>query len=330
MYLWRHHRSERVLFCLIMAVIIGICNAQTPNTTPAAGVGNGVALSNGALVSPAVAAGAAAPVPLVKGFNFSLCSSSQHSSVTGWSEIMTPTVSFRFNRHLSVDGSIPWYWATKNFIATTVKSVTTYPIKQDDDDIGDAIAGGHFDARHGNFGYSATAIVGFPTGNYEFGLSANTTTYNVNNTYLYSIGRFSPYITLGEGNSSSLAHEAATKKAYTAVGQAANFQGGSVIDLPGGFSFDVAAYEIWPIGNQNIYGTITTKGKNGKTTTTQVLEGQGIAEDNGVNTELDLPITDRLMLSGNYQHSLIQGTDIVNIGMTWILRAPKKQAIALH
>jgi hypothetical protein len=306
-----------------------MCKAQTPNTTPASGTGTGAALTNGALISPSVAGEAAAPASMVKGFNFSLNSSSQHSSVNGWSEIMTPDLSFRFNRHLSVDGSIPWYWAAKNFIATTVKSVTTYPLIQDDDDIGDATVSGHIDARHKDFGYSANAVVGFPTGNYEFGLSANTTTYNISNNYNYSIWRFTPYIDFGEGNSSALAHTV-TKKAYTAVGQAANFEGGSSIDLPLGFSFDISAYEIWPIGNQNIYGTVTTKGKNGKTTTTQVLLGQGIVEDNGVNAELDLPISANLSLFSSYQRSLIQGTDIVNIGMTWILRTPKNPAAAAH
>ena len=51
MNLWRHRRSGRVLFCLILAAITGMCKAQTPNTTPASGTGTGAALTNGALIS---------------------------------------------------------------------------------------------------------------------------------------------------------------------------------------------------------------------------------------------------------------------------------------
>ena len=311
MYLLRSHISEVLVLCLFVISTAMTSQAQAV----AAGAGGSIA----------AATTAAAPVPPVKGFNFSLNNLSQHSSVTGWSSLMTPDLSYRFNPHFFVDANFPWYLDVQNFVQTKVAGVTTYPLKQSHNLIGDTTASGHFGMSAGDFGYSASATVGLATGDSKFGLSANTTTYNLNNHFEYSIGPFTPDVEIGNGNSSSLAHSTA-KKSYTAVGQMAFFQAGTNVDLPFKMGLDLEAYEAMPIGNQNVYGTVTTKNKKGKTVTKQVLQGTGPGEDNGFNAELDVPLSANFSLAGNYQRSLRQATDIAGIGITWVLRTPKKQA----
>jgi hypothetical protein len=265
-------------------------------------------------------------IPVIKGFNFSLNSSSQHSSVTGWSNTITPDLSFRFTRHIWVDSNFPWVLSIKNFVPVTKGTVTTYPLQTTNDTLGDTSLNGHFDADRGNFTSNGTATVAFNTGNYLYGLSANTTTYNFVNQFNYAIGPFTPDVQIGEGNSSSLANTT-TNKSYTAVGALANFQAGSTLDLPWNFLFDLEAYENLPIGTQKIYGTITTKVK-GKNVSEQVLEGAGIAEDNGFFSELDIPLAAHFILSGQYQRSLRQGSDTAAIGLTYFLRVFKTPSTA--
>ena len=116
------------------------------------------------------------------------------------------------------------------------------------------------------------------------------------------------------------------KKPYVAVGPLANFQAGTSIDLPLNLNLDVDAYEELPIGTQNVYGTVTRKNKKGKTVTKQVLEGAGAAEDNGIVSELDLPIGMHFALVGTYERSFRQDLDTAAIGITWVARKPKINA----
>ncbi|HEV2576839.1 MAG TPA: hypothetical protein VGU25_06485 [Acidobacteriaceae bacterium] len=266
-----------------------------------------------------VATGLVAPV---NGFNFILDQTGQHNSATGWADIVTPDLSFRFDRHFSVSALVPWYPTVNAFVPKTVNGVKTYPLATGKDLLGDTVGVGTYELPHNRLTYLATASVGFPTGNSRFGLSANTETYNINNHLDYSIGPFDPDIEVGEGNSSSLVNRA-VKKPYVAVGPLANFQAGSSIDLPFSFNLDVEAYEELPIGNQSVYGTVTRKNNKGKTVTQQVLEGAGTAEDNGIVSELDFPIGLHFMLTGTYERSLRQDVDTASVGITWVARKPK-------
>ncbi len=258
----------------------------------------------------------------VMGWNFSLDSTGQHNSATGWAEIITPDVSFRFNRHFSLSSSVPWYASVNAFVSVKAKGVTTYPLQSGKNLLGDANVAGHFEASHKDLSDLLIATVGFNTGNYRFGLSSNTTTYNVTNHLEYQAGVFTPDIEFGEGDSTTLANQN-VRRIYSAVGPLANFQAGTWIDLPHNLGLDIEAFEELPIGNQNVYGTVTRKGKKGKTTTKQVLEGTGAAEDNGVTAEFDVPIGKHLRLVGSYDRSFVQGLDTASAGMTWTMRAPK-------
>jgi len=314
--------------CAGWLVCAAVCGAQSPNAAPGGGASGaspaaaGGGFANGTLVT---GTGPAEVVPPVKGFNFSLSSSSEHSSLTGWSTVWTPSVSYRFNQHFSLNATVPWYLSVKNFVSTTVKGVTTYPLKSASNLLGDTTTSGQAQVSFGDFAYKLTATGAFPTGDSTYGLSANEPTYNFTNHLEYSIGPFSPDVEAGIGDSSSLAGKT-VKKSYTAIGTLANFQAGSNVDLPFKLGLDLEAYENLPVGNQNVYGTVTSKNKKGVTVTKQVLEGKGVAEDNGFMAELDIPLGRNLVLAGNYQRSLRQGIDTAGIALTWVLRAPKKPA----
>jgi hypothetical protein len=259
------------------------------------------------------------PVPLVRGINFLLTSSSQHDSPTGWSNVLEPDLSYRFNDHFAVDVSVPYYTRVNAFIPTTVGHTTTYPVKTDYGLLGDTVIGGQFDWGFNWLSYSAWVSLGLPTGDSQFGLSADQPTYNFSNHFEHSIGIFTPNVELGIGDSSSLANDE-VRKTYTAVGNLGFFQAGSMIDLPKGMIFDAEAFEALPIGDQRVYGTITRKKK-----TVQVLEGTGVAEDNGFNVSVLIPAGRHLGVLGYYTRSLRQHSDSVGFSFTYFMRVPPKK-----
>lgn len=262
------------------------------------------------------------PAP-VTGLNFSMSHMVQHNSVTGWAYFITPQLSYRADRHFSLDASLPWYWTVKNYVPVTVKNVTTYHLEEAEDIIGDFRAAGHAQFDFHDFSYIFTASGAFPTGNSIYGLSANAKTYNLSNHLEHSLWRFTPEVEAGIGDSSSLAGQS-VKKTYTTIGPLASFQAGSSVNLPFRFWLELEAYENMPVGDQRVWGTVTTKNKKGKYVTTQVLEGSGVAEDNGLQMELDLPLFSHLVLTGNYERSLRQRTDTSGFALNWVLRAPRK------
>lgn len=302
---------------LTFLLLAGSSPSADSQVVPAASGSSPASLSKSAATS---ASGQSAH-PVI-GPNISLESSTQHSSVTGWYSLLTPTLSYRFNPHISLNASVPYYLTDQNYVPVKSGGTTTYELKRKDSLLGDTSVSGQYAGNWSDFSATLTATGAFPTGDSRFGLSANTPTYNVTGHAEYSLGWFTPDIEVGQGNSSNLTHRA-LKKGYTAVGPLANFQAGASIDLPKNISFESDAYEDLPIGNQNIYGTVTRINKKGKTVTRQVLEGTGVAEDNGINTELDIDLPAHLQLEATYERSFIQATDTVGIGLTWTARVAK-------
>jgi hypothetical protein len=259
-----------------------------------------------------------ASVPPVKGINFLLSSSSQFDDANGWSSVLSPVLSYRFSHYFSLSTGVPAYLdvnaqKVKGTVAAPVYySITGHGV------VGDMTAAGEFDYDSSWLGYTFTATGAFPTGNSTYNLTANAKTYNVNNHFEHSIGIFTPDIEIGEGNSSSLSGTH-VRRAYVAVGPLANFQAGTSIDLPRTMRLEVEAYESMPLGNQNVYGTVKTK--KGKTKT--VLEGTGVAEDNGFNTTFSIQPNPHFGVTAFYNRSLRQYDNTTGFSLTYPMRAPK-------
>lgn len=274
--------------------------------------------ASSAVTKPAEAA--STDLPPVKGINFTLSSSSQYDDANGWSSELSPSLSFRFNPHFSLNTSLPYYLAINAQQIKGTKAAPVYINTTAHSVIGDTSIAGEFDWDGNWLGYSFTATGGFPTGNSTYNLSANTETYSINNHFEHNIGVFTPDIEIGEGNSSSLAGR--VRRAYVAVGPLATFQAGTTIDLPHAINIDLEAYEAMPIGNQNVYGTV--KNKKGKNVT--VLEGTGVAEDNGFNSTFSIQPNPHFGVSVFYNRSLRQYDNTTGFSLTYTARTPKPAA----
>jgi hypothetical protein len=294
---------------LILGIVVGlvapcalssqqIVQGASTTATPVAGVGVGL--------------------PSVNGFNFVLSSNSQYDDAGGFSSTLSPLLSYRLNRYLSIDTGLPLYLAVDVQKIKGTKLAPVYLTTTDHGVIGDTGVSGHLDIDGSWLSYSFTASGAFPTGNAKDNLSANTKTYSINNHFEHSISIFTPDIEIGVGNSSNLVGRS-VRRGYVAVGPLATFQAGTSIDLPSNLSLDFEAYESMPIGNQKVYGTVKTR--KGKTVT--VLEGTGVAEDNGFNVSCSFQPSPHFGLSAFYNRSLRQYDNTTGFSLTYIARTPK-------
>lgn len=257
-------------------------------------------------------------------WNFSLNENLQHDSSTGWSDILTPSLSLKPDRHVSIAASLPWYPTLAAYTSTTVNGITTTSLSQQHNVLGDASLSATAGGSHDDFSFNAGAAFGFATGDQSLGVSAGKTTWHFGTHAEYSVGPFNPDIEAGIGNSSAFASHV-IRKSYTAVGQMANFQAGTSIDLPRKVSLDLEAYEAMPIQLQSIFGTISRRGSQGRGRSKKTVQGAtGSGEDNGFNLGLEYPLTRKLTLGAEYDASVIQADNIVAFSVNWVLRAPRK------
>jgi hypothetical protein len=249
-----------------------------------------------------------------KGFNASLTTSSQHDSSNGWTSIMTPDAAFRLNRHFSFDASIPLYIYIIVEENTGTKLKPVYKYSEHNHVPGDMQINSHFEAHSDLLDYNAGFTLGLPTGNTNYGLGAGQVTYALNNHFEHAFDFFTPDIELGFSDVNDL-EGAPVKKSYITVGNLAYFQAGGSFDLPLRMTFDAEAYENLPVGSTTVYST-TGKGKKKVTT----AHNEGAAEDNGFNTELDVPLGRHTILSGFYTRSLRNKIDTAGFSLTFLLK----------
>ena len=275
-------------------------------------------------VTAASSSKAAAPENPIAAWNVSVNEALQHDSSTGWSDIVTPGLIVRPARHFTLNAVIPWYPTLAAYSSSTTNGTTTTTLTQMHNVLGDAAVSAFAGADQGDFTFIAGASAGFPTGDRSLGVGAGTGTYHFGAHVDYSAGRFSPEVEAGIGNSSAFANRV-VRKAYTAVGQIANFQAGTSLDLPGKFSLDLALYEAMPLQTASISGTIGRSGTRSRAGGKRTLQSaSGSSEDNGFNFEAAYPITQKLALAAGYDRSFIQADDVVSISLNWLLRSPRR------
>jgi hypothetical protein len=262
--------------------------------------------------------GPAGIIPVAKGFNASMGTTSQHDSSSGWSSLLTPNVAYRLNRYISVDAGVPMYMYINidANVGTKTKPVYVYSPKKGA--FGDTSLSFHGDATAWTIDYNGTVSLGLPSGNTDYGLGAGQVTYNINNHFEKNFDLFTPDIEFGFGDTTTLVSQRVLKS-YVAVGPMAHFQAGTAVNLPWRMSFEADAYEELPLDKNLVYST-TGSGKKKVTTATNTDP----AEDNGFLTSLDIPLTRHVTMSGFYSRSLRDHDDVGGFSFTFLLKAPPR------
>ena len=257
---------------------------------------------------------------LLRGFNGGLTISGLHDAVTGWATIAQPAIGYSFNDVFALDVTVPVYM----YRLTETHAANPKPnalLTNQRGEPGDVVFGMHAQFAPRAFNYEATLSATAPTGDEAYGLTTGRATFDLSNLFEHSFRFVTPSRELGIGDSTTLANRLVTKD-YTSLGPLSHFQIGAAFPLPFGASFQANAYEQLPVGDQKIYQSV----KRGKTTTL-VVSGHAVTEDNGFTTSLDLPLDAHTTLSTYYSRSLRLHDDIVSIGITYVLRSfkPKRE-----
>ena len=258
---------------------------------------------------------------LLRGANAGLTLSGIHDASTGWSTMWQPAFGYSFNDTFALDITVPIYMyrLTQSDASKPKPNALLIPERGE---FGDTIIGLHAQFAPPAFQYEATVSVTAPSGDETHGLSTGRATFDLSNLFEHSFHFITPNLELGVGDSTALVNRLVTKN-YTSLGPLAHFSVGVALPLFHGISLQTAAYELLPIGDQKIYQSVTRRG-----TTTFVVTGHNVTEDNGFNSSLDIPLDRHTTLSTYYSRSLRQRDDIVSIGITYVLRSvsPEKPA----
>ncbi|WP_263368301.1 hypothetical protein [Edaphobacter bradus] len=252
--------------------------------------------------------------PVLPRFNAGITFSSYHESATGWATLATPAVGYRFNNTFSVDATLPIYF----YRLAESRSRRPRPnarLVNQRGELGDVVLGFHAQFQPRPFEYQATVAVTAPSGDEAYGLTSGRVTFDLNNHFERTYGRFTPNVEIGAGDSSTLVNRQ-VNKIYTSLGPLAHFQIGIGAELLRGIFFECDTYEQLPIGDQKIYSAYRAHRPT-------VVTGYNVTEDNGFTNSLDIPIDANTTFSGYYSRSLRRYTDTAAVGITYVLRAPR-------
>ena len=256
-------------------------------------------------------------VPVSRGFNTSITIAPEHDSSAGWRTLFLPIAAYRCSPVFSLTAALPIYSTIRVQEQIGTLRKPRYVQKTVRGALGDlslsASANYPFKRLYGTF----TTTLGLPTGRSKYGLGAGQVTYNLNNHVEAALRRLSPDLEIGIGDTSSLTRERLPRD-YTSVGHLLHVQAGASLLLPRNALFSAQAYEEMPLGYNTVYST-TTRGK--KKVTTSVTSPTA-AEDNGLQTTLDIPVLRHVTLSGFYNRSIRSHADLAGFSFTLLLRTP--------
>ncbi len=255
---------------------------------------------------------------LLRGVNAGLTFSSFHDSAAGWATLFQPAIGYSFNDIFAVDITVPIYL----YRLAESKDIRPQPnafLVPRRGEVGDVLFAFHAQFVPRGFNYQATVSATAPTGDAFYGLSTGRPTFDLTNRFDHSFRRITPSVELGVGDSSTLVNPLVTRD-YTSLGPIAHFEAGLAFPILWGTSFSTNAYEQLPIGDQKIYTQITRRG-----TTSTVVTGRSVIEDNGFTNTLDLPIDDHTTVSAYYSRSLRLHDDVVSLALTYVLRGTNEK-----
>jgi hypothetical protein len=252
------------------------------------------------------------PKPFKRGLSLSSATNVAHDSLSGWSTLESPALTYRFNDVFSVDASVPYYLYI-NAVRTT--KTGTSKLTGHVSELGDTPVEGHAELHPLGFDYVATVAVTAPTGDQQLGLSTGHVSYDVNNHLEHEFGAFTPDVEIGIGDTSGLFRQQ-IRKNYISSGTLAFFQAGSSVDLPADLNLDVEGYEQLPVGGQTVFSR--TVRKNGT-----VLKQASSAEDNGVSAELNAAVLKHFILGASFNRSIRLADSTEGLSLTFLFHVGK-------
>jgi hypothetical protein len=243
---------------------------------------------------------------LTTSFNGSVAS---QSNVYDW----TTTAGYVFDRHFSADIGVPFV-----FVHGTSSTGTT----TSSSGLGNVFGQFQFTDKNPLLNFGAVATVALPTGDSSKGLSTGRITADLTGQIAKPLGRFTPFVTVGVGN--SLFDSSYWQRPYITLGNVAHFEGGTTFNLGWSLTLSASLYDIAPWGDQKVYSRVVAEGvasgpasKHGRVFLDNSLStgSSSIDSDNGLNAGLNFTPAKFVDVAFAYLHSVHFQTDVFSFGV---------------
>jgi hypothetical protein len=238
------------------------------------------------------------------------------SKVFDW----TTTTGYVFNQHFAVNAGVPFL-----FVRGTTSTGTT----SSSNGVGDTFGQLLFSFKNPVVNYGSSFTFGLPTGDSSKGLSTGRVTFDWSNALAKELGRWTPFINVGGGN--SLMDTKYWHRPFLTLGDVAHFEAGTAFDLGKSLTLTASAYDVAPWGPQKVYSRTVTKSGGpgpgtGSTRHGRVFQGNALTtgdasidRDNGYNADLDFNPVKYVDFDLAYSHSVHYQLDTVSFGINFNL-----------
>lgn len=225
-----------------------------------------------------------------------------------WVFKLDTTAGYRFNSHLEIDFGLPVY-----FVHVQEDSIDGYSSKNG---IGNAYIDLRVMLSHKAWGFSSELRGTAPTGDKDNGFSSGRATLDWTNYINLSLGKWTPFGSLGIANTVSDVHF--FNRPFTSLGLVGHVEGGITIDPISRIRIGGSGYAVLPSGEQKIYSKVirgqgngsvaasgSGKGRNRPFETESVTIGESeIAKDHGVSGWIEIYPSSNVTFELGYSRSI--------------------------
>ncbi len=190
------------------------------------------------------------------------------ANTLGFIARMDSTLGYKFSRFVALEGGVPVYFVRPS------ETALAYPRAASVNGVGNAHAALRLTFTNPVLNYAPSLTVTAPTGDESKGLSTGHVTYDWNNHFDRTFGRFMPYADIGIGN--TVTDTPFFQRPFASYGTVAHLEGGALLSFSKYAHIGGSAYAVEPSGEQTVVSRL------GPPAQAQAGQGRGRGRKAGV------------------------------------------------
>jgi len=239
------------------------------------------------------------------------------SSPDGQVMELNTTLGYNFTRLFGVDVGVPVFFVRSASATSTAGASTT-------NGLGNFYTDVRLLVPNPLLNFSSTLTGTAPTGDTSKGLSTGRATFDWSNRLDREVGRLTPFLEAGVGN--SISDTRFFKRPFITLGRVAHFEAGTDIDIWHSLSFSVSAYDILPWGQQRVFSRVRRLPSSGSSNPisrrgrgfeiqAETLGPADLVRDNGFSAGFRFSPVRSVNLDIGYTRSIPLALDSVSFGI---------------
>ncbi len=237
------------------------------------------------------------------------------SSAEGQVTDLNSTFGYNFNRYFGWDVGVPVF-----FVRASSSSSTTGTTSRNG--LGDVYTNLRLNLANPLLNLSSTLTGTAPSGDTSKGLSTGRATFDWSNRVDRGIGRLTPFVEAGVGN--SIGDTRFFKRPFVTLGRVSHFEAGSDVSIWKSLSFTASAYDVLPWGQQRVFSRVapgtsgaTSPAAHGRVfeTSSETVGTADLTRDNGFSAGLSFNPFRPVTFAVGYTRSIHFALDVVSFGI---------------